>query len=156
MDSRGVQRGSCSQCDCDQYDGGSKGMKCNYCDHRPGQHVNMSTGIASLAPAARSYSTVLPSSPFDSTIDTKFPSNPSQPVPLFDLNTGVDLRDEYCPQPTDHFALNQSTSSMSMSPLSLFDPQGFGQKLSPVKRPNTASSQVFHSPACTLRCINCI
>ncbi len=131
-------------------------MKCNYCDHPPGKHMNMNTGIASLAPTARS-ALFIPSSPIMDTDDTVFPTSQSQP--LFDLNTGVDLQDDYCPQFTDHSALDldQSFSSMSMSPQGAVKPpdpfglQGvlslWGRKQSPVKRPNTASSQVFCSPA---------
>ncbi len=41
-DSRGVERGSCSMCGCDQYDGGSEGKKCEACSHVPGKHANFS------------------------------------------------------------------------------------------------------------------
>ncbi len=154
-DSRGVRRGgcNCSQCDCGQYDGGTEGMKCNYCDHPPGKHVNMNTGIASLAPTTRS-ALFIPSAPVMDTDDTVFPSSQSQP--LFDLNTGVDLQDDYCPQFTDHSVLDldQPSSSMSMSPqgavlqgLKSMSQALWGRKQSPVKRTNTASSQVFRSPA---------
>lgn len=44
MDSRGVLRGSCSVCECDGYDGGTEGMKCEYCEHPPGKHQNLSRG----------------------------------------------------------------------------------------------------------------
>ena len=152
-DSRGVQRGGCNcpQCDCGQYDGGTEGRKCNYCGHPPGKHVNMITGIASLALTTTSF---LPSSSFHSTMvmdDTKFPSTQSQPC--FDLNTGVDVQDEYCPQPTDHSAPDQSTMSMSpqgavQPPPSQFDIMSSILR-SPFKwpRPTTAPPPALRSPA---------
>ncbi len=150
MDSRGIPRGSCSQCGCDQYDGGTEGMKCNYCDHPPGKHVNMNTGIASLAPTTRS--SFFSSSPFDSSMDTDSTIPSGQSQPLFDLNTGVE-------QLAYHSTLDQTTSSMLRSPQKAvrpppitFDLQTavssvFGQKRSPHKRPTTAPPPVFRSPA---------
>ena len=44
VDSRGVQRGSCTLCACAGYDGGVHKKKCENsdCSHPPGKHVNMS------------------------------------------------------------------------------------------------------------------
>ena len=42
QDCRGVLRGECSDCGCDEYDGGSAGRKCLHCNHPPGKHKNLS------------------------------------------------------------------------------------------------------------------
>lgn len=44
MDSRGVLRGKCTSCDCEQYDGGEAKKKCvrPTCSHPPGKHLNLS------------------------------------------------------------------------------------------------------------------
>ena len=43
-DSRGVRRGSCTQCGCAAYDGGDAGKKCIDCNHPPGRHKNLDIG----------------------------------------------------------------------------------------------------------------
>ena len=43
VDSQGKQRGRCSSCACDGYDGGSEKKRCVACGHPPGKHQNLST-----------------------------------------------------------------------------------------------------------------
>lgn len=47
LDSRGVKRGSCLDCSCDGYDGGSEKRKCIRCTHPPGKHKNVNSSSAS-------------------------------------------------------------------------------------------------------------
>lgn len=48
MDSRGVQRGACTQCSCAGYDGGVNKKKCESsgCGHPPGRHLNLTNDQA--------------------------------------------------------------------------------------------------------------
>ena len=41
LDKRGVNRGACKECDCDEYEPppDMKNLKCEYCAHAPAQHV---------------------------------------------------------------------------------------------------------------------
>ena len=59
IDSRGVKRGSCTDCTCDGYDGGPKKRKCVRCKHPPVKHMNLSQPCArtgqSSASVALSY-----------------------------------------------------------------------------------------------------
>ena len=87
-DCRGVSRGKCSVCDCDQYDGGSEGMRCIMmnCDHPPGKHLNINRGSALLAQLTSSQSL----SPTSMGVNTDGVSS-SLSQPSFDLNTGLDF-----------------------------------------------------------------
>ncbi len=40
-DCRGIPRGKCLQCECEQYDGGKTGKRCSVveCCHPPGRHL---------------------------------------------------------------------------------------------------------------------
>lgn len=56
IDSRGVQRGSCSACGCGAYDGGSAKKKCVSCGHPPGKHQNLSSAPSNLGASLSSVS----------------------------------------------------------------------------------------------------
>ena len=48
-DKRGVVRGRCLECDCDEYETQNSIAACDYCGHAPGQHLQ-ATAVASSEP----------------------------------------------------------------------------------------------------------
>lgn len=49
LDGRGALRGSCTLCDCDEYDGGSARKKCAICFHPPGQHKKLTRAVTGVS-----------------------------------------------------------------------------------------------------------
>lgn len=121
VDSRGVQRGRCTSCSCDGYDGGSELKKCVKCAHPPGKHQNMTqasgssavgSAVAMPTSSVTSVLAVSPTSPSSTDDDSLFTdstvSMPTSPVyppcafpgcsaeTYFDLNTG--FQSAYCQQ----------------------------------------------------------
>ena len=54
LDSRGVLRGSCTECACTYYNGGVEKKKCIKCSHPPGKHKNLSDGVGSVGSTSTS------------------------------------------------------------------------------------------------------
>ncbi len=152
-DCRGVPRGKCSVCGCDQYDGGSEGKRCIMmnCDHPPGKHLNTNTGFASLAQL-----TVSPSlSPTSMDVNTDGVSS-SLSQPSFDLNTGLDYDDDdELPQAMKRKDDSVSFIQSSKSSVSLFASplkqssthQNIVQSLFKVATSASAPPRPFISPA---------
>lgn len=55
MDCRGVRRGSCSDCGCNEYDGGGGGKKCLGCGHVPAKHRSLSQPATTEVPGSQNY-----------------------------------------------------------------------------------------------------
>ena len=121
IDSRGVQRGTCSMCSCDQYNGGTEGKKCVDCGHPPVKHRNTLTG--SVAPTPRPASAQLTTPATAGSISQppaldsgdevavgscQFPGCSNQT--LFNLNTGT--QDKFC---SDHIGVSPNITSLSLS-----------------------------------------
>ena len=124
IDSRGVKRGDCCMCSCDQYNGGTKRIKCVDCGHPPAKHRNALTGSvaqpASVGSISISRPPTLDSFGDDEDIDLvtdslcQFPGCRNRTD--FDPNTG--LQDEFCPDHTDvpPKGINFGNLSLSDSP----------------------------------------
>ena len=110
IDSQGKQRGRCSSCACDGYDGGSEKKKCVACGHPPGKHQNLSTSSSVSRPSSgvSSISALSPPSTSmgfcdgsDSAVFTPSPMYQCrypgcQKESAFEPNTGV--QSDYCHQ----------------------------------------------------------
>lgn len=55
LDSRGVLRGSCQICRCEEFVKSEK-PKCGRCDHPPGKHLKLTVGGATSPPSTASVS----------------------------------------------------------------------------------------------------
>ena len=124
VDSRGVQRGACSMCSCDQYNGGTEGKKCVDCGHPPVKHRNALTGSVAPTPRPASAQLTTPATAgsisqpptLDSGDEVAVDTNGSCQFPgcskqtLFDPNTGT--QDKFC---SDHIGVSPNITSLSLS-----------------------------------------
>ena len=124
VDCQGKQRGRCSACMCDGYDGGSEKKKCIACGHPPGKHQNLSTSsFVSSSSGVSSISALSPPSVlFDGGMTYSSDSDSAVFIPpmyrcqypgcqkesAFDPNTGA--QNEYCLEHIQYTQMLQQAS----------------------------------------------